>query len=193
MIDARGLACPQPVILTRKAMETESDIVTVVDNVAAQENVSRMARSQGYEVSVEEKEGDFYLRLTRAGAEVQESAAEPCGTCDTGTVLLVTSDTLGRGDAELGRILIRSFFHSLNEVEPRPQKVVLINAGVKLAASGSEVLEDLRALAGKGVSVQACGTCLQFFGLTDALAVGEVTNMYSIVEALLGPGRVVTV
>lgn len=105
-------------------------------------------------------------------------------------VLLVASETIGRGDDELGGILTRSFFHTLGEVGPLPATVVFLNGGVRLVVNGSAVLEDLRGLAGRGVRLLACGTCLGHFGLREELAVGEVSNMYAIAETLLGAGRV---
>lgn len=106
-------------------------------------------------------------------------------------VLVAASEVLGRGDDELGRILVRSFFHTLGEVQPLPNTVIFLNSGVRLAAAGSPVLEDLQALAGKGVRILACGTCLGHFGLKEQLAVGTISNMYAIAETLLNAGRTV--
>jgi selenium metabolism protein YedF len=99
---------------------------------------------------------------------------------------------MGRGDDELGRILARGFFHALGEVTPRPDTIIFFNSGVKLVVQGSPVLEDLQALCGQGIEILACGTCLGHFDLKDKLVVGEVSNMYSIAEALLSAGKVVS-
>ena len=101
------------------------------------------------------------------------------------------SEIMGRGDAELGHILIRSFFHTLGEVEPVPDTLVFFNGGVKLVVDGSPVLEDLEELCGRGVEILACGTCLSYFELKEQVAVGEVSNMYTIAETLLRAGKVV--
>ena len=106
-------------------------------------------------------------------------------------VLVLSSEHMGHGDEELGHILIRSFLHTLGEVEPRPHTIVLFNSGVKLAVEGSPVLEDLHALAKNGVAILVCGTCLGHYGLKEKLAVGQVSNMYSIAENMLGACRVV--
>ncbi|MBN2338997.1 MAG: sulfurtransferase-like selenium metabolism protein YedF, partial [Acidobacteria bacterium] len=100
---------------------------------------------------------------------------------------------MGRGDDVLGNILIRAFFHTLGEVEPRPDLLVFYNSGVKLAVEGSPVLEDLRELEEGGIRLLICGTCLGQYGLRDKVAVGEVSNMYAIAETLLGAGKVVSV
>ncbi len=193
LIDCRGLACPQPVIQTKKAMSEEEQITTIVDNDAAVTNVSRMAGKEGFAVDVEEREDGIYLDLTRIGAAPQtESTSYALAEGSTGPlVVLIPSDGMGRGDEELGSILIRSFLHTLNEVEPVPDTIVFLNAGVKLTVEGSLVLEDLQTLEGKGVEILACGTCLGHFALKDKIAVGQVSNMYSIAETLLGAGKVV--
>jgi selenium metabolism protein YedF len=192
IIDCRGLACPLPVIQSRKAMAEANKVTTIVDNTAARDNVSRMAAKEGFAVEVEEKEDGTYLHLSRADL-VSEQSVEPRQSGSQGpTVVLIPSETMGRGDDELGGILIRSFLHTLQEVEPSPDTIILVNSGVKLAVDGSHVLEDLEALVGKGVELLACGTCLAHFGLKDRIVAGEVSNMYSIAETLLGADKVVT-
>ena len=107
-------------------------------------------------------------------------------------VLVVSSEYMGRGEhAELGHVLVRGFFHTLGEVEPVPDAIIFFNSGVKLVVEGSSVLEDLRALADRGIEILACGTCLGYYELTDKIAVGEISNMYTIAETMLGAGRVV--
>jgi selenium metabolism protein YedF len=99
---------------------------------------------------------------------------------------------MGRGDEELGHILIRGFFHTLGEVEPLPDTIIFLNSGVKLVVEGSPVLGDLVALCEQGIEVLACGTCLGHYGLKEKVAVGEVSNMYTIAETMLGAGKVVS-
>jgi selenium metabolism protein YedF len=193
-IDARGLACPQPVILTRKALLKSGQVITVVDNATARHNVSRMAEKEGCTVAVDENDDGIYLRISRdEAAEPETGAVDAAGAPAGPLVLAVQEDSMGRGDSELGAILIRGFFHTLGEVQPLPDRIIFYNTGVRLAVEGSPVLEDLQMLAGKGVEILACGTCLGHFEITDKLAVGEVSNMYTIAEALLGAGKVVNV
>lgn len=193
VVDCRGLACPQPVIRTKKAMSESEQVATIVDNETAVTNVSRMAEKEGYAVAVEKKEDGIYLSLSKA-ARTGKTVSAPGTAMDSPmgpTVVIIPSDGMGRGDEELGGILIRSFLHTLNEVEPLPNTIIFLNAGVKLTVEGSPVLEDLEGLAKRGVGILACGTCLGHFGLKDKLAVGEVSNMYSIAETLLAAGNVV--
>jgi len=191
IVDARGLSCPQPVILTRKALAAANEVTAIVDNETAKMNVSRMAAKEGCRVEVEEKADGIYLHLTKTEkAPREESVAAPAAGP---TVLFVSAWAVGRGPEELQDILIRSFLHTLNEVSPLPDTVIFINTGVKLTVEDSPALEDLQALEEQGVEVLICGTCLNYFGLTEKVAVGTVSNMYAIAEALLGAGKVVAV
>ena len=191
VVDARGLACPQPVIKTRQAMQGAEQVVTLVDDDTALANVSRMAEKAGWQVKVT-PEGEGY-RIEMAGSALQQKPL-PAGRAEPlagPLVLVVPADRMGRGNEELGHILIRSFFHTLGEVEPRPNRVILFNTGVRLACQGSEVLDDLCALEADGIEILACGTCLGYFELKDKLVAGRVSNMYDIAEAILGAGKVV--
>ncbi|TFG91295.1 MAG: sulfurtransferase-like selenium metabolism protein YedF [Syntrophobacterales bacterium] len=189
-IDARGLACPQPVIMTKKAIEAGKDCVVIVDNEAARENVCRMAKSQGCEADVKEQNGCFRISVTRGtDRKIKESAVPAAGH----TVVVFPSDCMGKGDDELGNILIRGFLHTLGEISPRPDVMIFFNAGVKLTADTSEVLEDLRALEKAGTRLLVCGTCLDFFGLKDKLQAGMISNMYDIAEIMLSAGRIVRI
>lgn len=192
-VDARGLPCPQPVIRTRKALQSGDSVLTIVDNETAQHNVTRMAEKQGCTVSAETRADDIYLAIARS-AEAPVTVAHAPATPGSGAgplVLLVSSEVFGRGEyAELGQILIRGFFHTLGEVEPQPQTIILLNSGVKLVVKDSPVLEGLLALRDAGIEILACGTCLDYYGLKDQVAVGLISNMYTIAEALLGAGKV---
>ncbi len=192
IVQARGLPCPQPVLLTKKAMQEADDILTIVDGPDQAENVARMARQAGWQVEVDGKEEAVYVRITRPQRLPQGQKEEP-GPPAGPLVLVVPGETMGRGEStELGQVLIRSFFHTLLETERRPDVIVFYNTGVRLVVEGSPILEDLRALSEQGVQILACGTCLGYFDLKDRVAVGTVSNMYTISETLLGAGRVVS-
>ena len=193
-VDARGLPCPQPVVLTRKALQRSNVVTSIVDNEIAQRNVTRMAEKAGGSVEAEQREDGIYLRISNEAAPLAvPPASKTTAPVDGELVLLVPSEYMGRGEyPELGQVLIRSFFHTLGEVEPLPNGIIFLNSGVKLVIENSPVLEDLQALCAQGVEILACGTCLDYYGVKDKLAVGEVSNMYTIAETLLGGGRVVT-
>ena len=206
VIDARGQACPQPVVRTARAIADGADrLTTIVDSPSAVENVTRLARSRGFAVAVREEADGTYLDLSRDGATTpSESATAPVDPeCRLGapapaslpgpTVVLVASDALGQGPDELGRRLVSAFLHTLPELEPLPAKIVLLNSGVHLAVHGSPAAEALQALAAKGVDVASCGTCLEHFEETAHLAVGRVTNMFEIAGLLMGAGKIVRI
>ena len=193
-VDARNLTCPQPVILTRKAMADSAEVLTIVNSATSRDNVRRMAEKAGRTVTVEEQGGEFHLHILGAGVEPAGATAPPAGTAggSAGPLVLVVSDRqMGRGDQQLGEILVRGFFHTLGEVEPRPDTIIFFNAGVWLPVDGSPVLADLQALEESGVRVLSCGTCLNHYGLTAQLAVGVVSNMYDIAETMLSAGKIV--
>jgi len=192
-LDCRGMSCPQPVLETKKALAAAGgeEVQVLVDNPGSKENVRRFAESQGYGVHMTEEKGVFALRLQKAGGAKGEPIPEEKKISEEmKMVVFIESDTMGRGSEELGRILMRSFFHTLGEAEFRPAKVIMVNGGVKLACEGSEVLEDLRQLSGQGAEILSCGTCLDFFGLKPKLQVGRISNMYEILSSLAQAGKV---
>ncbi len=195
-IDCRGLACPQPVLETKKALEAPGtqEVVMLVDNPAAKENVRRFAESQGHKVRVSEDKGVFQLTIQKG----KEGPVAPKGKekevlSSSDFVLFIDSDSLGRGSEELGKILMRSFLQTLEQMDPRPKKIIFINSGVKLACEGSEVLEDLQEFSKKGVEILSCGTCLDYFSLKKKMLVGKISNMYEILNSLALAGKVVKV
>ena len=197
-VDARGLACPQPVVLTRKAiLEPGTERVhVVVDNEVSAENVERMARSLGCEVSVEKSGGETHLILSK-GEDVAAAVARQSTTSAVSpprppkVVVFVTSDLFGTGPEELGRILMRSFIKTLKDLDPPPEKIVFANSGVRLTTEGSDLIDDLRGLESGGTEIVSCGTCLDYFRLSDKLRAGSVSNMYEIASALVEADRVV--
>jgi selenium metabolism protein YedF len=188
-VDARGLACPLPVINTRKALELHNSLITIVDNQTAVENIRRMAGGLGCTVSEEKKDSDTYITITKSGNAQpapgdQSSDANSCAPAGP-RVLVISQDVMGKGDDDLGRILIKSLFHTLAETKPVPDVIIFFNSGVTLVAEGSEVLDDIRVLEQNGVRILSCGTCLDFFKIKEKLRAGTVSNMYDIKELML--------
>ena len=189
IIDARNLPCPQPVQLTTEALEKESRVVTIVDNETARENVSRLGKNRGCEVTVEEKEDGTYLTLTKAEAEPTKEKLAPA----TGIVLFIASDVIGRGeDRSLGSLIMHSFLNTVGSLTIKPESIVFMNNGVKLVTEGSPVLGELKQLESQGIELLACGTCLSRFQLTDKVAVGQVSNMYTLADTLLRAEKIVS-
>jgi selenium metabolism protein YedF len=190
IVDARGLACPQPVVLARKAMQQHAEFVVLVDDTVARENVKKLAAAQGYTCTEESSGNETRITMTRGDA----CAAGVSEALRGGPVVVaISSAVMGSGDDTLGGVLMKSFLHTLTEAGQVPDTLLLFNSGVKLAVQGSEVLDDLKTLAEAGVDILSCGTCLNFFEIKDRLAVGEVTNMYDIVGAMLGAAKVIRI
>lgn len=195
-VDCRGLACPQPVMETKKALDrTEvKKIVVLVDNPTSRENVCRFATSQGYQVSLKDEKDHSAITIRRGeGEQAEKKPTPPKASIEGGLVFFIDSESVGRGSEELGGILMRVFLHTLGETDIKPQKIILVNSGVKLACEGSPTLEDLQTVASQGVEILACGTCLDYFDLKERLRTGRVSNMYEILNALTQAGKTVKI
>lgn len=188
-IDLKGMSCPFPVIETKKLVESRKvpELNVLVDNGPPKENVTRYLESQGYCVSVEKEQADTAV-LHATKTEGAEAISVQTGKK---VVVLVDGATVGRGDDLLGAVLMKSFLHTLKEIEPRPWRLIFINAGVKLAAEGSDLLSVLSELERLGIEILSCGTCLDFFELKEKLRAGKVTNMYDIVSSLVTATNVI--
>lgn len=187
-VDARGMACPKPVIMTKKELDklNEGTITAIVDNEVAKENISKLANSMGLSFTIDKKKDDeFYIHIIK---EEAVSKVEESNVCTPDTFKDITigigSDKMGSGDIQLGKILMKSFIYTVRETTPYPATIVLFNSGVYLTCEGSEVLDDLLALEEEGVEIISCGTCLDFYHIKDKLAVGSISNMYTIYEKL---------
>jgi selenium metabolism protein YedF len=193
-LDCRGLACPNPVIKTKEMIDQGDvqQLTVLVDNAAAKENVSRFLQRGGFQVQVEEKEGVFAVKGQRAPTGTCEIIIPEAERAPKKILVLMGCDTLGRGDDFLGSRLMVNFISTLKEMGPELWCVVLLNNGVKLAVSGSEVIGGLRELEESGVRLLVCGTCLHHFQLLEAKQVGETTNMLDIVTAMQFADKVVT-
>jgi selenium metabolism protein YedF len=193
-LDCRGLACPQPVINTREALAgATGPIVVIVDNEGSSTNVQRFAEGQGARVDVERRGDDFQLTIDPGeGAPAADRATIVSDTPGArSTVVYVSSNGMGRGDDELGGILMAAFLDTLSQFKDEVSHLIFVNAGARLAVGGSPVLEQIRQLEEVGVEVLVCGTCLDHFGITDDLSVGRVSNMYEIIETLSAAGRII--
>ena len=196
-VNAMGDNCPIPVIKTKKAMDAltgPETIEVLVDNEIAVQNVTKMAKGAGGEVSSEKLgEASFKVTVKMQGAPKNDSQKDPACAPDarSNTIVVVASDRMGEGNDELGKVLIKSFIFAVTQLEQLPKTMLFYNGGATLTTEGSDSLEDLKSLEAQGVEILTCGTCLDYYGLKDKLAVGGVTNMYSIVEAMAGAGRII--
>jgi len=180
VLDCRGKSCPLPVLETKKVLDERplEELKVVVDNDAARENVGRFLESRGYRVAVERQGEAIFLVGSREKAETGPAMDR------RKVVAFIDAETLGRGDEQLGAILMKSFIFTLKEINPLPWRIIFINSGVKLASTDSELLPQLRELENLGVEILSCGTCLDFFHLKERLGSGRVSNMYEILSSL---------
>jgi selenium metabolism protein YedF len=180
VIDCRGLTCPKPVIMTKKELDSmeQGELISIVDNEVAKENLRKLSESLGADCSVEEKDGLYYVKITK------KIGSKAVFSDDKNLVILAGSDVLGNGDDTLGRALMKSYLFALSESDTIPKTMLFLNGGVKLTTEGSEVLESLEKLLSMGVEIMPCGTCLDFFKLKDKLVIGTITNMYTIVDKM---------
>lgn len=187
IIDARGLNCPEPVILAKRQIDRgDEQIVVLVDNRAARQNVGKLGSSRGYEVTVVE-EGDQFKIILHKGALDEDAATPP-----TGVAVLIKGDVFGEADRELGQILMKNLLYTLNEIEGI-EHIIFMNRAVHLTTEGSPVLEHLESLQEKGISILSCGICLDFYQKKQQLAVGTITNMYTAMEILAQSAKTLTI
>ncbi len=201
MIDARGLACPAPVLMVKDVVETETPagIEVIVDNEASRENVSRYLESQDFSVNAARAGDDFKFYGHRQGAgpvAAATAASSPRPVKTEGLqkiMVMIGTDRMGFGDDDLGKKLMVSYIRTLKEMGPELWRLVFVNNGVKLTIEGSPVLEDLQAYGKEGLTILVCGTCLTHFDLLEAKKVGETTNMLDIVTATQLADKVVNI
>ena len=199
LIDCRGMACPLPVVNAKNASEElkTGDVLTVlVDNEIAVQNLTRFAEYRGFQVSAQRKDGHaFAVVMQIAGpasdADTPEETACAADTRRKGLLAVLSANVMGSGDAKLGASLMKAFVFALTRQDQLPEAVLCYNSGAYLSCEGADTLEDLKLLESEGVTILTCGTCLDFYGLKDKLAVGGVTNMYDIVERMENASRII--
>lgn len=194
-VNAIGDNCPIPVIKTKKAMQEvtgDETIEVLVDNEIAVRNVTKMATSAGASASSEKTaEKEFKITILMNGAVKMEEETACVPDRKENTVVVFASDRMGSGNDELGKVLIKGFIFAVTQLEKLPKTMLFYNGGATLTAEGSDSLEDLKSLEAQGVEILTCGTCLNYYGLTEKLQVGSVTNMYTIVEKMAEADKIV--
>ena len=175
------------------ALTGPETIEVLVDNEIAVQNVTKMASSSGGKVTSEKlADAEYKVTIEMEGAPAADGAEAVCAPdARDNTVVVVSSDRMGSGNDELGKVLIKGFIFAVTQLDTLPKTMLFYNGGATLTTEGSDSLEDLKSLEAQGVEIMTCGTCLDYYGLKDKLAVGTVTNMYSIVETMAKAGRIV--
>ena len=198
-IDCKGMACPLPVVNAKKAAEelSSGDVLTVlVDNEIAVQNLTRFAEHKGFGVSAEKKTDKEYAVVMQVSGAVAEAAQEAKVSCvmdsrRKGMLVVLSANVMGTGDAKLGTNLMKAFVFALTKQDQLPDTILCYNTGASLTCEGADTLEDLKLMESEGVTILTCGTCLDFYGLKEKLAVGGVTNMYDIVERMENAAQII--
>ena len=199
IIDCKGMACPLPVVNAKKAAErlNSGDVLTVlVDNEIAVQNLTRFAEHKGFGVSAEKKaDREYAVIMTISGAVAEETRDEEIAcVMDSrrkGMLVVLSGNVMGTGDPKLGTSLVKAFVFALTKQDQLPDTILCYNTGASLTCEGADTLEDLKLLESEGVTILTCGTCLDFYGLKEKLAVGGVTNMYDIVERMESAAQII--
>ncbi len=180
-LDLRGKTCPVPVIETKRLVDSKpvKEIEIIVDNSTASENVQRFLASNGFTVQCKEAGGEYHIHGTKGSSETRSAGQ------DRKVVVVVDGETMGRGNDELGAILMKAFLSTLKEIKPAPWRIIFLNAGVKLAAQNTPLVPMLKDLEGAGVEILCCGTCLDYFGLKEKIGAGRISNMFEIVSSMV--------
>lgn len=195
IINCQGLACPMPVIKTKKYFDLEDskEALVIVDNEVAKNNVLRLAKGINLSSSFIEEDGLYKIQLAKGEfSDVQavynNEVVEYKVSAPT---ILVSSNLLGNGDDRLGETLMKVYINTLAESEILPENLMFINGGVKLTCTGSDVLDSLSLMKEKGVNIISCGACLDFYNLKEELKVGEIGNMYQIIDLMNKSGNTI--
>lgn len=204
IVDARGRLCPEPLVMTKRQINTcaqGEQVEVLIDNDTSRCNVEAFLAEMGIACTTKVEDGtisvSFIVGLgTQSATPKFEQATSkelcsPISTKRSGYSVVLKSETMGSGDRELGALLMRACINSLGELDELPMAIILYNSGVKLACQGSDTAASLAKLAAEGVEVVLCGTCVDFFELKSSINLGTISNMYRINSILAASHHVV--
>lgn len=217
-INAKGKACPEPVMMTKAEVERgETELDVLLDNPVSAFNVMHFLEGNGFSVQLKDDDGTIAISarkseqpskaaLFKKQPAVPEQEAEVSAMPQTATPsqaqspklpsgkfsVLITGQALGR-TPELGEVLMKNFLGALSQMERPPLVVALVNDGVKLSLYDSSSCDHLKNLEKKGVSIMVCGTCVNYFNIMDHVGVGSVSHMLDIIKTLDCADKVMTI
>jgi len=201
ILDAKGLKCPMPLIETKKALkeiDTEESLKIIIDNETSVKNVMHFLEDNNLPVK-QIRNGDIFELTVNKTEDESFETSDAAAYCevpaekDRSYVIMLAKDHLGEGEHELGHALVGAMLNSALAMETLPAKVIFMNSGINLVLKDSLFLTQLKELESKGVTIITCGTCLDYYGKMDELAVGRVSNMAEIMESMLEVGKVINV
>lgn len=192
-LDARGIPCPKPIVMTKLALEEDPE-VEVMANEEALYDLKRMAkRLNGTYDQKELNPNEFKVTIKiPEKAPADESAPIQKNDNGGGLLIMVGNSVMGHGPKELGTVLMKGMIYTLTETNPLPKTVIFYNDGIQITTTENDALEDLHTLENNGVEILSCGTCLNYHNVEDQLKVGKITNMYDIFQKIAHASQVVT-
>lgn len=215
IVDSRGKICPLPVIDVKNAIKRNGlPVIALVDNEISRQNVEKMANQMNLAFQTDiTDDGNFRILIQKVHTDVLNSVLnnenkkddffgasilnnddlqnDYSPVTDKKTVVVISSEFMGKGDDELGAVLMKGFIYSLTQLDKAPDTIILYNGAAKLSSQNDITINDLKVLEENGTEILTCGTCLSHYNLTDKLAVGQITNMYVISEKIMNAGKVI--
>jgi len=207
-----GDICPVPVIKTKKAIaeaDLSQGLMVIVDNEIAVQNISKFLDSVGCEYAAGKDGGNFSICIAESAGNSRHSGLDPespgveiAGQArndnsgarnDSGSsaVVVISSQFMGSGDDALGKLLMKGFIFAVSQLETLPAAIIFYNGGVHHVLQSSDSVKDLQAMSEQSVKILSCGTCLNHYKVLDELAVGEVTDMYNIVNVMQSASSII--
>jgi selenium metabolism protein YedF len=200
IVDTKGQLCPAPIIATKKALREVAKGETfrvLTDNKTSLNNLSRFLKDNNTGFSVEEKDGVWTLLITKPSSEEKYPKAEEYYVGGIphikqgDFIIAFSSESMGAGDDQLGRLLIINFIKAVKDLEVLPLKMVFYNSGVKLGSVDSDAFEHLSEIEKMGVQLLLCGTCAKHFTLEEKIKVGSLSNMFEIAQVMASAGNII--
>ncbi|MGL5356565.1 MAG: sulfurtransferase-like selenium metabolism protein YedF [Cetobacterium sp.] len=190
-VNAIGLTCPMPVILTKNALKnlTEGSVEVSIDNKISKENIEKFSKEMGYSFYTKSEGDIFFIKITKENLSKQNT--KNILESNENIVVVIHSDKMGEGDSALGETLMKGFIYTLTEMENIPKTIIFYNRGVFLTAQNQSTINDLKSLEDRGVEILSCGACINFYNLEATLGTGSITNMYSIIEKQMNASKVI--
>lgn len=203
-IDVKGKKCPEPLIITKRAIRTAQvgdSFAILLDNEVATCNLEEFLHEMKINTSRED-DGDTSLISFTIGAEpikvpnISEFCAIPSKSNEQkgDYVVVISSEGMGKdadGSNSLGKMLMIGYLNSLAEQDLLPQKVILYNSGVLLASRGADTIVSMKKLSERGVDIILCGICVDYYELKEKIEVGRIGNMFDITRLTSVTGHVV--
>ena len=195
-IDCRNLACPTPVLETKKALESlkiGEKLSILLNSQASKENVLRFLSSQGLKPEFSELEGEFEIVVLKENNEISSEKDFACSSDKNATckkILFLKADSVGNG--ELGKKLIVGFLDTLKSADNAPSAIICVNEAVLINTNSEHTAHKaMKELENKGIEVISCGSCLEFYGKTKDLKLGRIGNALEILNLLFDKDKVV--